>query len=345
MFIYCCCVTSSFTGIAPRNNANAKAKAFRVGRFLPREATSATTSTAASTTTTTVTVADPTLSSYLSPNAQIVKLSEFERGIEIVQDLGANETLLRVPFSKLATSDNGRQTPAGRHLYQARQRQAAEEGEEHHHEDTILDKDGTDNLTYCAIWLCAAIHEQKISNSNIYGNDTSLPSLLLPEMFPLHLLPPFGTGAFDHLPVFWLQSDLDELKGSPLLAAIRDKRQMWESLYQEICHADPEGLFAQQTSIDTFLYAKACAGTRTLALERWTGGLKPAQKKGVAIQAALVPMVDMLNHRPRSNPSTCDWGILEYEENGDNSTRMERGDFIVTAGPKGLQAGTEAFLS
>ena len=44
------------------------------------------------------------------------------------------------------------------------------------------------------------------------------------------------------------------------------------------------------------------------------------------------PWADMLNHRIRSDPRTCDW-------------KVESNHFVIRTSKKGLKAGSEAFHS
>jgi len=250
---------------------------------------------------------------FLHPSASIVELSETERGIRIIGDAAGdgippNDILLSVPLDQIITLEYGYATPAG----QAVRRKSCRSS------NMIID-----DHTYLAIWLCETM-AQREEESN--GQTSSL-LLLSPDIKAyLDSLP--QPAALRHLPVFWSPEDLSELDGSQLKIETLEKRAHWEALYRFIGDCFPP--FAERTgSLDTFLWAMGVVHSRVFHLREdyFEDETTNIEQRGIG----LVPMADMLNHRIRSDPSTCDWRV-----------EKDRRAFVIRTSAKGLKSGSEA---
>jgi hypothetical protein len=126
-----------------------------------------------------------------------------------------------------------------------------------------------------------------------------------------------------HIPIFWSNDELSELMGSPLLEEIFQKRSQWETLYDTIIQLYQP--FPQETTFEEFLQAKCLVGSRAFRL-----GSDDVDHVG------MVPLADMLNHRSKFEPCTCDWSV---KDNGNDAA------FVIRTPSFGLKAGDEAFQS
>ena len=245
---------------------------------------------------------------FLHPSASIVELSETERGIRIGDAGGGgdgippNDILLSVPLDQIITPEYGYATPAGKAVRMK----------------SCRSKMMIDDHTYLAIWLCETMAQREESNGQA--------SLLLAPDIEAYLDSLPQPAALLHLPVFWTQEDLSELDGSQLKIETLQKRAHWEALYRFIVDCFPP--FAERTgSLDTFLWAMGVVHSRVFHLREDYFEDETNIERGIG----LVPMADMLNHRIRSDPSTCDWSV-----------EKDRGAFVIRTSAKGLKSGSEA---
>jgi len=237
---------------------------------------------------------------FLHPSASIVDLSETERGIWVGDGddggIPPNDILLSVPLQKIITPEHGHVTPAGK---------------------AVRKKNipMIDDHTYLAIWLCETMAQRENNGA----------PLLAPHIEAyLDTLP--NHAAMMHLPIFWTEEDLSELDGSQLKTDTLQKRAYWEALYQSIVDCFPP--FAERTcSLNRFLWAKGVIHSRVFYLREDYFEDEEKTERGIG----LVPMADMLNHRIRSDPSTCDWRV-----------EKDRQAFVIRTSAKGLKSGSEA---
>jgi hypothetical protein len=225
----------------------------------------------------------------LHPSASIVKLSGTERGVTITKSpIQPKETLLVIPLQHIIQPEQGRDTPTGMAVHRHCCGVTADDDDD---ASSRLKKLMTEQ-TYIAVWLCHML-------SNTEGIDAATAE----STFFLDTLPALQD--LTHIPMFWSEEDLVELQGSTLLLETRKNKQNWEALYQEIaaCHAP----FGDQTSLDTFLWAKALTRSRTVSLRGEHFNSDDDQQR----RFGMVPIMDMLNHRSRSDPNTCDWKFDE----------------------------------
>ena len=239
--------------------------------------------------------------SYLHPSSSIVNLGDTERGIKVVDESGipANEVLLSVPMENIITPAKGRNTPAGK----------------------ALEKNGVQvsDATYLALWICDAVGGERAEGSSDEAGSPYCYHETLPPLDSLR-----------HLPLFWSDSDLGELEGSMVRSQTLSKRKELASTYDTIIGVcAPFGL---QASLETFFWANACVDSRMFHLRE---EYNETQSTGQDI--GLVPMADMLNHRSRSDPASCDWKV-EKQPGGGKA-------FVTRTSPTGLCGGDEAWCS
>jgi len=97
-----------------------------------------------------------------------------------------------------------------------------------------------------------------------------------------------------NMPIFWSEEELEELRGSHLLAQIADRNEAIADDYHSICEVAP-GL-ADIATLEEFKWARMCVCSRNFGLQ--IDGHRTS---------ALVPYADMLNHyRPRETKWTFD---------------------------------------
>lgn len=180
-----------------------------------------------------------------------------------------------------------------------------------------------DDHTYLALWITSTFTNYADNpNFYYYNNLKTLPKDM------------------SHLPIFWSPADLDELKGTRLYTATRLLRKQWEMLYLYI--VSQYAPFGKETSQDTFLWAKALVQSRVFFLREDYLGNEMSSTQNTTTYATtntknkigLVPLADMLNHKSRSDPSTCDWRV----EKALNA-------FVIRTSREGLSQGSEAWIS
>jgi hypothetical protein len=245
----------------------------------------------------------------LHPSASIVNLSGTERGVTISKSpIEPKETLLVIPLQHIIQPEQGRQTPAGMAVH--RHCCAVENS------STRL-KELMTEQTYIALWLCDMVTERR-------SDATTAESIFFLDTLP-------DLNDLTHIPMFWSEEDLVELQGSTMLLETRKNRRNWKELYQEIaaCRAP----FGDHTSLDTFLWAQALTRSRTFSLrgEYFEGNNDDIADK--QRRFGMVPILDMLNHRSRSDPNTCDWKF-----------DVDRNAFVVQVAET-MHPGSEACIS
>lgn len=239
---------------------------------------------------------------YLHPSVSIVDISPSERGIRVNNSTGSSsiepkEILLSVPWDTIITPDHGRATSTGKALRMN------------------LD----DDYTYLALWITTTSANYAVNHDLYYYYLKTLPKDM------------------SHLPIFWSSADLDELKGTRLYTATQLLRKQWEILYLYI--VSQYAPFGKETSLDTFLWAKALVQSRVFFLredylENKIGSFTRNTTTTNTNKIGLVPLADMLNHKSRSDPSTCDWRVEKTLE-----------AFVIRTSGGGLHQGSEASIS
>jgi hypothetical protein len=94
---------------------------------------------------------------------------------------------------------------------------------------------------------------------------------------------------FDNFPIFWSEETLDEMAGSELPKAVRERYNAIRSDYDAMVRAVPD--FGHRFSFKKFMWMRTAVGSRNFTIKPDTS------IKGVrAARLAMVPLADMLNH-------------------------------------------------
>ncbi|CAD8091297.1 unnamed protein product [Paramecium sonneborni] len=208
------------------------------------------------------------------PKIKIECYSENYRGVNAKQTISAKEMILFIPKSHMITLEMAKETSVAKKMIQFR----------------------LDLLSPKHSFLSTFLLQEKLKPNSFWKPYIDI----LPQSYP-------------SFPIFFNNSDLEWLKGSPFQKQIKDKLSDLKKDYTDICSIAPE--FSQYL-FNEFCWARMTASSRIFGIN-----IKSVKTD------AFVPLADMLNHK---RPKLTSWCYSDEKQGFiiETDEKIEKGQMI-----------------
>ena len=186
-----------------------------------------------------------------------------ERGVYTRNKIVKNTTFMYIPRNVLITDMMGRETPWGKKIENS--------NIFNNRQDLVM------KIMFVMVYILSTIDDDNSLYKPYYD---ILPSVM------------------DNFPIFWDDEELEDLKGSPFLKLINNRKKSIIRDYNDIEKVIPE--LGEKFSLDDFMWCRTIVGSRNF-------GLKIDGKQ----TTTMVPLADMLNH---FRPAETKWYFDNNED-------------------------------